>query len=82
VLHDLSSAFDTVNHDLLLQRLERQFGLCSTVLQWIQSYLSGRTFLVVYGDVLSFVVHIMCLVLQGSVIGPLFFILCMADLTD
>jgi len=44
--------------------------------------LSDRTFLVVYGDVLSFVVHVMCSVPQGSVLGPLFFILCMANLTD
>ena len=64
-----------MDHDLLLQRLERQFGFCGTVLQWIQSCLSGRTFLVVYGDVLSFVVYIMCSVLQGSVLGLLFFIL-------
>ena len=47
-LLDLSSAFDTVDHDLLLQRHERQFGLCGTVLQWIRSYVSGRTFRVVY----------------------------------
>jgi len=79
-LLDLSPAFDTVDHDLLLQRLERQFGLRGTVLQWIQSYLSDRTFRVVYGDVLSFVVYVMCSVLQGSVLGPLFFILYMADL--
>ena len=35
-----------------------------------------------YGDVLSFVVHVMCSVLQGSVLGPLFFILYMADLAN
>jgi len=81
-LLDLPSAFDTVDHDLLLQRLERQFGLCGTVLQWIQSYLSNRTFRVVYGDVLSFVVYVMCSVPQGSVLGPLFFIMYMADLAD
>jgi len=79
-LLDLSSAFDTVDHDLLLQRLKPQFGLRGTVLQWIQSYLSDRTFPVVYGDVLSFVVHVACSVPQGSVLGPLFFIMYMADL--
>jgi len=55
-LLDLPSAFDTVDHDLLLQRLERQFGLCGAVFQWIQSYLLDRTFRAVYDDVLSFVV--------------------------
>jgi len=81
-LLDLSAAFDTVDHDLLWQRLERQFGLCGTALQWVRSYLSGRTFRVVYGDVMSFTVYVMCSVLQGSVLGPLFFILYMADLAD
>jgi len=81
-LLDLSAAFDTVDHDLLLQRLERQFGLCGTALQWVRSYLSGRTFRVVYGDVMSFIVYVMCSVPQGSVLGPLFFILYMADLAD
>ena len=81
-LLDLSSAFDTLDHDLLLQRLECQFGLCGAVFQRIQSYLSDTTFRVVYGDVLSFVVYGMCSVPQGSVLGPLFFILYMADLAD
>ena len=80
-LLDLSAAFDTVDHDLLLQRLERHFGLCG-MLQWIRSYLSGRTFRVVYGDVMSFIVCVTCSVPQGSVLGPLFFILYIADLAD
>ena len=44
-----------MDNDLLLQRVERQFGLCGTALQWVRSYLSGRTFRVVYGDVMSFI---------------------------
>jgi len=80
-LLDLSAVFDTVDHDLLLQRLECQLGLCGTALQWVRSYLSRRTFRVVYGDVM-FIVYVMCSVPQGSVLGPLFFILYMADFAD
>ena len=81
-LLDLSADVDTVDHDLLLQRLERQFGLGGRVLQWVRLYLSGRTFRIVYGDVMSFIVYVRCSVPQGSVLVLLFFILYMSDLAD
>ena len=42
VLIDLSAAFDTVDHPILFQCLEKQFGFCDSVLSWYKSYLSDR----------------------------------------
>ena len=81
-LLDLTAAFDTVDHNLLILRLERQFGLRGVVLQWFRSYLSDRSFRVVLGSNSSFVVHLLCSVPQGSVLGPRMFIMYTADLAD
>ena len=81
-LLDLSAAFDAVDRDLLMRRLERQYGLRGVVLQWVSLYLSGRTFQVVYGDNASSTVYIPCFVPQGSVLGLRLFLLYMADLED
>ena len=52
-LLDLSSAFDTVDHDILLTRLSRSFGVCGNVLSWMRIYLSGRTYIVRFGGTQS-----------------------------
>ena len=42
-LRDLTAAFDTVDHEILLRRLETTFGFLGVILQWLGSYLEGRT---------------------------------------
>ena len=43
VLLDFSSAFDTVDHDIMIRRLQMSFGITVTALQWVRSYLCGRS---------------------------------------
>ena len=72
-LLDLSAAFDTIDHDLLLSRLTEWFGIDCVVLQWVRSYLTGRSQLVKVNGVLSTPQLLLCGVPQGSVLGPLLF---------
>ena len=82
LLLDLSAAFDTVNHSLLLSRLENSFGITGTVLQWFHSYLTGRSQFVEINDTKSSVRDLTVGVPQGSVLGPILYLLYTAPLAE
>ena len=73
MLLDLSAAFDTVDHDLLLKILENEIGLKGKVLLWFESFLKGRSQRIRIGKVTSGVIYIKFGVPQGSVLGPVLF---------
>ena len=75
ILLDLSAAFDTVNHDTLLKRLEFDFGICGSALKLIKSYVEGRSQSEVVNDIPSKQTPLTTSVPQGSVLGPILFTL-------
>jgi Reverse transcriptase (RNA-dependent DNA polymerase)/Endonuclease-reverse transcriptase len=75
LLLDLSAAFDCINHDTLLRRLENTFGITGNVLLWLRSYVNNRSQSVRVGGETSIAMQCESGVPQGSVLGPLLFTL-------
>ena len=82
VLLDLSAAFDTVDHTILLNRLSNVVGIKDRALAWFKSYLTGRSQRVKIRDAFSDQFELSCGVPQGSVLGPLLFTVYLLPLGD
>ncbi len=80
VLLDLSAAFDTVDHNILLQRLEN--WVSGMELKWFRSLLEGRGYYVSIGEHKYKKTSIICRVSQGSILAPLLFSLYMLPLSQ
>lgn len=82
LLLDLSAAFDTLDHGIILDRLSQCVGVTGIALSWFRSYLCDRRQLVRIGDTLSHPVNLSIGVPQGSVLGPLLFLTYMLPLKN
>ena len=75
VFLDMSAAFDTVNHRILLSRLSESFGIKGMALKWLNSYLTNRKQFLSINKALSSISDQNFGVAQGSLLGPILYVL-------
>ncbi len=82
VLLDLSAAFNTIDHNILLNRLKYSVGISGSALAWFKSYLSDHHRIVAVNEEVSYRLQVQYGVPQGSVLGLLLFTLYILPLGD
>ena len=82
LLLDMSAAFDTVDHELLLERMSKRYGVKGNALKWFRSYLQDRKQFVMIDGIKSKVKDLRYGVPQGSVLGPILYLLYTSPIGD